>query len=354
MPQNHTGKDEVHMKKKVKRKRSRYLNIVIVPDAEHKARTLRIPNWAVKSLSGLTIMAVILFSGMILYTNWISGQLGIREERIQAFKDEISDKEDTIKGLEEEIDYYAGELQSIMSVASSLQEQTTSIADNNRQILGKIEHLLGIESIGGVADDADILSSRSGSRPRINNRDNNEASSLEQSHVIAINEFVKADQKVSSVQEFNEHLTERVSKMRDYLLAYPSILPVEGRISCLMGERDNPFGGRKKEFHSGLDIAVPRGTDVKATGKGRVVFSGRRGAYGNLVIIDHGFDIKTYYAHNSKLLVEEGDIVDRGHIIAKSGNTGRSTGPHVHYEVRIKDTPRDPLDFVLNFDRGDE
>ena len=150
------------------------------------------------------------------------------------------------------------------------------------------------------ADDADILSSRSGTRPRPKTTDETRDTTLEQSHILTVNEFVKADQKVSSVREFYEHLSERVSKMRDYLLAYPSILPVEGRLSCLMGERDNPFGGRKKEFHSGLDIAVPRGTDVKATGKGRVIFSGRRSLWIS-VIIDHGFDIKTYYAHNSKL-----------------------------------------------------
>ena len=350
----YTSKDEVHMKTKAKRKRSRYLNIVIVPDAEHRMRTLRIPKCAISSITCLVVMAVMLFSGLVLYTNWLGGQLSVKEDRLQAYKEQVADRDNTIKGLEDEIDYYAGELQSIMSVASSLQEQTSSIADNNRQILGEILHLLGLESIGGETYDADTLSSRSGTRPRPKTTDETRDTTLEQSHILTVNEFVKADQKVSSVREFYEHLSERGSKMRDYLLAYPSILPVEGRISCLMGERDNPFGGRKKEFHSGLDIAVPRGTDVKATGKGRVIFSGRRGAYGYLVIIDHGFDIKTYYAHNSKLLVEEGDIVERGHIIAKSGNTGRSTGPHVHYEVRIKDTPKDPLEFVLNFDRGDE
>lgn len=281
---------------------------------------------------------------------------------MQAYKGRVANNESVIESLEGEIDYYAGELKSIMSVAFSLEEKTSEIADNNNQILGEIGHLLGLESmekelesiVEKAAHDIGTLSSRSGSRPTPEPQDKTTDLSLEQNYVRTVNEFVAADKRVSDAEGFNEHLSKKVSEMQDYLLAYPSILPVEGRITCPMGERDNPFGGKKKEYHSGLDMAAPTGTDVKATGKGRVIFSGAKGGYGNLVIIDHGFDLKTYYAHNSRLLVEVGDRVERGDIIAKSGSTGRSTGPHVHYEVRIKDIPKDPLDFALNFNEGDD
>ncbi len=98
-------------------------------------------------------------------------------------------------------------------------------------------------------------------------------------------------------------------------------------------------------YHSGIDIAVPTGTDVKATHGGQVIFAGwRTDGYGNLVIVQNG-QFQTYYAHNSKLNVTPGMFVNVGEIVAESGSTGFSSGPHVHYEVRINDIPVDPLTF---------
>jgi len=95
-----------------------------------------------------------------------------------------------------------------------------------------------------------------------------------------------------------------------------------------------------------LDIAASSGTDIKAAADGKVIFSGQKSGYGNVVILEHDHQIKTVYAHASKLLVKEGQQVKKGEAIAKVGSTGRSTGPHLHFEVLISGTPVDPLNFL--------
>ena len=109
-------------------------------------------------------------------------------------------------------------------------------------------------------------------------------------------------------------------------------LPVEGVVTSGVGWRVDPFGSGKLAFHRGIDIAVPVGTPVRSTRKGRVVFAGPRRGYGPTVIVEHGNGDRTLYGHNTLVRVQAGDLVEAGAVLALSGNTGRSTGPHVHYE----------------------
>lgn len=149
----------------------------------------------------------------------------------------------------------------------------------------------------------------------------------------------------SGEDEFAE-TTEALGDIIPYVEAYPSILPIENTyITSYFGYRKNPFGGYSSEFHSGVDLKA-RYEPIKATGAGVVVESKYLSGYGYTVIIDHGYGIMTKYAHNSKLYVSVGDEVVRGDVITKSGNTGRSTGPHLHYEILIDGEPQNPLDFI--------
>ncbi|MFO7152021.1 MAG: peptidoglycan DD-metalloendopeptidase family protein [Bacillota bacterium] len=117
------------------------------------------------------------------------------------------------------------------------------------------------------------------------------------------------------------------------------IWPVSGRIT-------SRFGNRGGEYHTGLDIANSTGTPVRAAGSGVVTFAGRSGGYGNLVIINHGGGVETYYAHLSTISVSKGDNVSSGQVIGKVGTTGRTTGPHLHFEVRVNGTPKNPLNYL--------
>lgn len=123
------------------------------------------------------------------------------------------------------------------------------------------------------------------------------------------------------------------------------IWPVQGRISSPYGWRIHPVL-KTRRFHSGLDIAVPTGTPVKAAANGVVILSGWVSGYGNTVVIDHGGGISTLYGHNSALTVKVGQEVVQGQVIARAGSTGMSTGPHVHFEVRQEGTPIDPGRFL--------
>ena len=121
--------------------------------------------------------------------------------------------------------------------------------------------------------------------------------------------------------------------------------PVQGRLSSSFGWRVHPVL-RTRKFHNGQDIAVSKGTSVVAADSGVVFTSGYNGGYGYLVVIDHGHGLSTFYGHNSLLLVRKGDMVVKGQKIALSGNTGLSTGSHVHFEVRINGEPVDPLHYL--------
>jgi len=127
----------------------------------------------------------------------------------------------------------------------------------------------------------------------------------------------------------------------------PSLWPVVGRITGNFGERLDPFSG-EGSFHSGLDIASYYGDEVHATAEGDVVEVGVRSGYGQLVIIDHGFGVTTWYGHLSGTTVQPGTHIKPGDVIGYEGVSGRSTGPHLHYEVRIYNTPVNPWRYLRN------
>ncbi len=131
------------------------------------------------------------------------------------------------------------------------------------------------------------------------------------------------------------------------LAATPSLWPVlGGTLTSKFGMRKSPFTGVSR-LHKGIDIAAPIGTPIIAPADGKVIFSGNDGAYGISLEIDHGHGIVTRYAHLSKSLVKKGDTVTRNSKIAAVGNTGRSTGPHLHYEVNINGVPTNPMAYII-------
>jgi murein DD-endopeptidase MepM/ murein hydrolase activator NlpD len=124
--------------------------------------------------------------------------------------------------------------------------------------------------------------------------------------------------------------------------ATPSVWPVYGWLSSTMGRREDPVTGGR-DYHSGLDIAGDYGQPVYATASGTVTQAGTQGAYGKLIVIDHGFGLQSRYGHLSAFNVEQGDHVARGDVIGRLGATGRATGPHLHYEILADGRLLNPL-----------
>jgi murein DD-endopeptidase MepM/ murein hydrolase activator NlpD len=144
------------------------------------------------------------------------------------------------------------------------------------------------------------------------------------------------------IHALDQHLLDKES----ILMSTPTILPANGWITSYFGHRISPYSGGLK-MHEGLDVGAPYGTPIVAPADGIVTFSGIKAGFGKFVQIDHGYGIETIYAHSQKRLVKTGERVKRGDLIAKVGSTGYSTGPHLHYEVRVNGIAVDPLYFVL-------
>jgi murein DD-endopeptidase MepM/ murein hydrolase activator NlpD len=152
-------------------------------------------------------------------------------------------------------------------------------------------------------------------------------------------------------------LTAKMGRLEEDLRAYeailrqrgytPTVWPVEGTLEGGFGGRRNPFGGSGYEFHSGQDIEAPWGAPVVSGASGKVSFVGWQNGYGQLVVVDHGGGLTTRYGHLSHIDVELNQTVSRAQLLGKVGSTGRSTGPHLHYEVRINDEAVDPLPYLL-------
>jgi murein DD-endopeptidase MepM/ murein hydrolase activator NlpD len=164
---------------------------------------------------------------------------------------------------------------------------------------------------------------------------------------------LKIDDLMASAAGAEEKLNGVFVLQQDRLFFWasmPSIWPTRGWITSTFGDfrpSGRGVGGHGGRWHEGIDIAAPHGTPIMASGDGLVTFSGYRSGYGNMLILDHGNGFSTVYAHCSAIFVEEGRRVNRGMIIAAVGNTGRSTGPHLHYEIHVDGVPVNPLNYIV-------
>ncbi|HEY6974644.1 MAG TPA: M23 family metallopeptidase [Chitinophagaceae bacterium] len=154
------------------------------------------------------------------------------------------------------------------------------------------------------------------------------------------------DSDVVSTEEIADFYEDYVNNISYSISHTPLGLPFRGPITSRFGARENPFGGTKIETHRGLDIKGPMGGQVKAMAKGEVEFAGQKSGFGNCIILKHGNGFETLYGHLSKILVRVGQQIDIGQQIGAIGSTGRSTGPHLHYEVRRYGQKINPQSFL--------
>ncbi|MFQ5532485.1 MAG: M23 family metallopeptidase [Candidatus Methylomirabilales bacterium] len=157
----------------------------------------------------------------------------------------------------------------------------------------------------------------------------------------------RLEREVALREESLQALTDYLTGQEDRLAATPSIWPARGYVSSKFGPRKSPFTGRQQQ-HRGIDIAAAPGTPIMAPADGVVTFAGRLAGHGRAIVLNHGFGFKTFYGHNKKNVVKKGARVKRGQVIGHVGNSGYSTGSHLHYEVLVEGTPQDPLKYMLD------
>lgn len=167
-------------------------------------------------------------------------------------------------------------------------------------------------------------------------------------------QFAKFDYLFNTVKDYVQTLEVRIHELDQYLLdkesflrSTPTLMPAQGWITSYYGPRISPTSGYLR-MHEGLDIGAVPGVPIRAPADGIITFSGVKPGFGNFVQIDHGYGLETIYAHAKSLVASKGQKIKRGDKLATVGSTGYSTGPHLHYEVRVNGTPVDPLYFILN------
>ncbi|MEE9276666.1 MAG: M23 family metallopeptidase [bacterium] len=160
-------------------------------------------------------------------------------------------------------------------------------------------------------------------------------------------QFQDVEQRAAEQESAFEELIKAFREKRVLLAHTPSILPVRGWLTSAFGHRRSAFTGRR-EFHAGIDIVARRGSPVSAPADGVVIMASRESGYGNTIEIRHLQGITTRYAHNQKMLVRVGQRVRRGQVIARVGSSGRSTGPHLHYEVRLNGLAVNPRIYIVD------
>ena len=257
-------------------------------------------------------------------------------------RSEMTDRgviEQQLEAQNEEVSLQKRQIEKFAQDINDLKERIV-ILDKFEQ---KIRLLANIDQHG----DADGLFGVGGSAPE----DLNPKMEVNQAHTRLIKDMHRQVKQLSEASEKKEGtltlLMGQLEEQKNVLAHTPAIRPAQGWITSQFDYRISPFTGRR-EFHKGIDIANRKGTPVVATADGVVSFIGDKGSLGQVVIIDHGYGIVSRYAHLDKGLKQRGERVRRGDVVALMGNSGRSTGPHLHYEVRLNGVPVNPTTYILN------
>ena len=333
------------MKKiKSKHKQSKYFTIMLIPESSAKVRRLHIPYWL---LSVLGIPFICLLVIVVLFQTRVVNLENLLDHSSLRLSETIDEKGRLRESL------LSSDAPSISIAPQMVIEPLAEPDDSNEakmaEILARLDTIDGMkQGIITVFKDLAALealpflfdeNTLSGGIIRAQGG----AYAGGPEDIIAELDVILSDEVVDL-----QALVVLAEDIEAYFRARPVGWPVTSRnVGSEFGFRLNPFTGRGLEMHEGIDISVPVGTRVYATAYGVVSFAGwNTGGFGYLVTIEHDYDYSTYYAHNSSVLVSEGDEVARGQLIALSGNTGRSTSPHCHYEVRNNGIPVNPRGYL--------
>lgn len=312
--------------KHIENKQGSNFTFMIIPNSSERIIQFTLAQWLSKGLAlalGLVVLASALFS---------SGYFLARHRLLEARKE--------ISRLEEENKSKSLQIADLKNYAVKVDEKLADLDKIQDQVLDMVGLDKNIENRKSIAGGGSLhnypLSSFAISRGDLAGSFSSQGYEEEIGFLTELIDREKENMK---------KLISDVEKQLEYIEALPNLLPNEGRISSPFGYRISPTG-RRREFHNGIDIANKSGSPIRAAGSGVVTFSGYNGGYGRVVIISHGYGYTSIYAHNKQNLVTVGDKVEKGQLIGEIGSTGRSTGPHVHFEVRLDNEPIDPLSLV--------
>ncbi len=298
--------------------------LILVPDSHTQVRRFRVQKKLLHRIVGATVtVALVALIAVIHYFSVVvdaSENKGLREKNLAL--------EGELKAIRERMEHVSSTIDRVERFDQKLRAMTL-LSDPQRNLaMGPTESAPQVP--GGAAGDNQFVRLANNETPRAL-RDRLDKMSAE------------ATRQEQSLEELQAYFQDQKSM----LASMPSVWPVRGWVTSDFGVRSDPYTS-EKVMHAGLDIAGPHGKDVLSPSDGTVVFAGLEGGYGNVLVIDHGYGVKTRYGHLAAIKAKAGEHVRRGDVVAYLGNTGRSTGPHLHYEVRVNGIAQNPRKFILD------
>lgn len=308
-------------KGKSKNAEKRYLSIVLVPHSSGNVKVLRFTSFYVKLVVGFVLLITVFIGGGL----YISNMLGENK----SLKQDISELYSNNSEQRQIIDEKSGEVDRLKKESSAYKENVNDKIEEYTKNFNKLtdEYL---------KDQSSFKTNRSGERN--GNSFTNDIRNLKVNLDDLTQLYSRSDVPIAD-------LTTAETKLVKYLETVPTLWPASGNITDRFGYRKDPFTRRTK-YHEGIDIGADYGSNIRAAASGKVIMSERTGGTGNTVKIDHGRGIITVYGHASKLIAKVGQTVKKGEVIARVGSSGRSTGPHLHFEVHLYGTTVDPLQYL--------
>ena len=308
------GKNSRNIKKK------EYVTFMFLPGPNARVRTLRISKSVIKSVL-LSLAGVLVLSAYLIYElNDVQG----KAEELQSMREELMQQKVQVQNFALDLIDYKRQMFLVRGLDTKLRRAVGLGPRDKTQLLLGIggPEELGLQNLTAIGE-------------------KKQDQALKEMH----QELTQLQGAASKQEASLETLIEYFEDKRSLYASTPAAWPVRGWVTSPFGDRISPITG-KEQFHEGIDIAVQVGTPVLAPADGVVVKACFESGYGNMVELSHGYGLKTVFGHNSRLNVKVGQHVKRGDIISYSGNTGSSTGPHVHYEVRVNGLPVNPLRYL--------
>jgi murein DD-endopeptidase MepM/ murein hydrolase activator NlpD len=310
----------MRVNKSRKLQKKEYFTFMFLPGPNERVRTLSISKSALKTAL-LSLAAVFVLS---LYLVYEYNDAKDKVWELQSVREELMQQKAQVQGFALNMLDYKRQMFLLRDLDTKLRRVVNlGPRDRANQVLGVGgPDELGLQNLAAMGE-------------------KKQAEALKEMHQELTQLQGAASRQETSLQMLIEYFEDK----RSLYASTPSAWPVRGWITSPYGNRTSPFSGVLK-FHEGLDIAAQTGTPIMAPADGVVVKAGFSTGYGNMVEVSHGYGIKTVYAHNSRLNVKAGQRIKRGDVIAYVGDTGSSTGPHLHYEVRLNGLPVNPIKYM--------
>lgn len=332
--------------------------VILTSNSKGPTRTWTITGSWLKALGGLgLVLSIVGLAGILDYASLLieAGQNKVLKAENEQLRRQFQVVESKLGSLEsslERVQNFTKKLKAITNIEDDDRSLSLALGPRSRpgQQLDSELAAAEEEGLGGMRSpaEADMVPESMFSERSPIDEDAGELSRDVARNYASLS--VRIDRSVRETQLREQgilQLWETLSERQSLLNATPSIKPARGWFTSRFGFRVDPFTGRA-EMHAGIDVAAPPGTPVYAPADGIVSYTGYEAGYGKIVSIDHGYGVVTRFAHNSRVFVEQGQKVSRRDVIAAIGSTGRSSGPHLHYEVRVNGVPVDPENYILD------